>query len=104
MRKALDHGPRLLRGGGVVEIDERLAIGALGENGKVSAQRFDVEGRQDRIVQGHELAPPARAPSQRRIFSRSNSARSSSFTRAIASAPKASRSIASASTLGSPRA
>ena len=48
MRDALDHLPGLLRRGGVVEIDERLAIGALGEDGKVGADRRHVERRASR--------------------------------------------------------
>src|SRR5258708_34931122 len=49
VRQALDDGARLLRRGGVVEIDQRLTVGALGENWKVGAQSLDVE-RQARLV------------------------------------------------------
>ena len=54
MGDALDHLPRLLRRGGVVEIDEILAIGLFGEDRKVAADRLDIIGRgrfgQERLV------------------------------------------------------
>ena len=45
MGQPLDHRARLLRRGGIVEIDQRLAVGTLGEDGKVGAQGLDVERR-----------------------------------------------------------
>jgi hypothetical protein len=43
-RLALDHAARLLAGGGVVEIDQRLAMHAAFEDRKVAAQAHHVEG------------------------------------------------------------
>ena len=45
MGQALDHRARLLRRSGVVEIDQRLAVGPLVQNGKIGADRLDVVGR-----------------------------------------------------------
>ncbi len=39
----VDDGARLLRGGGVIEIDERLAVDGLLEDGEILADLLDVE-------------------------------------------------------------
>ncbi len=39
----VDHRARLLRGGGVIEIDERLAVNLLLEDRKIGADALDVE-------------------------------------------------------------
>jgi len=41
----IDHRGRLLRRGGVVEIDQRTPVHALPQRGKVAADPFHVEGR-----------------------------------------------------------
>src|SRR5207245_2186390 len=41
--EGLDHRLRLLRGRGVVEIDERLAVHLLAEDGKIAPHLLDVE-------------------------------------------------------------
>ena len=43
----VDDGLRLLRRGGVVEIDERLAVDLLVQDGEVLPDSLDVEGRRD---------------------------------------------------------
>ncbi len=43
----IDHALRLLRRGAVVEIGQRLAVDRLGQNGKVGADRVEVERRID---------------------------------------------------------
>ena len=40
VRDGLDHGPRLLGGGGVVEVDERPPVDFAAEDGKVAAHLF----------------------------------------------------------------
>ena len=57
VRQAFDHRPRLLRRGGIVEIDQRLAIGALGQNRKIGAQGLGVERQVWRI--SHEFVHAA---------------------------------------------
>ena len=48
----VDHLLRALRGGGVVEIDERLTVGPTeGEDGKIVAQPIDVE--RFKLICGH---------------------------------------------------
>ena len=42
--EAIEHGLRLLRRGGVVEVDERLAVDLHGEDGKILADAVDVIG------------------------------------------------------------
>ena len=100
----LDHRARLLRRSGVVEINERLAVGPLRQDGKVGSDRFHVVWRRGRRVNRHDRLPRPRRASQSRISASSASASSASATRLIASAPNASSSIASASTGGRPRA
>ncbi len=50
-RDSVDHGLRLLRGGGVVQPDERLAVDALAQDREIAARGIDVEkaGRQFQI-------------------------------------------------------
>jgi hypothetical protein len=40
----IDYGARLLRGGGVIEIDQWPAVHFLIEQRKIAAQNFDIEG------------------------------------------------------------
>ena len=42
MVHALDHRARLLRRGGIVEIDQRLAIGSFGQDREIRADACDV--------------------------------------------------------------
>ncbi len=56
-RHAVDHGLRLLRGGGAVEPDQRLAVHRALQDGEVAADSFDIEhacghGRAGVLVHG----------------------------------------------------
>ena len=61
MGHALDHLPRLLRRGGIVEIDERLAVGLFAQDRKILAHLDRVEG--SRSIRCHVcvITSPARA-------------------------------------------
>src|SRR5689334_2735830 len=90
-------GERLLRRGGVVEIDQWLAIDLHRQRGKILAQPGDVElaGRDsgmNRLVHGHR----ARSLSQRSAAARAASRNFSSTIASIASPTKAWISSASA--------
>src|SRR5579872_701383 len=103
LAQPIEHLPRLLCRGGVIEIDKRLAIRTLGKDRKIRPESLDVIGRYDFLGDGHEMLP-ARTASQPRALPRSTSRNASSATRSIASKPKASSNIASASVSGMPRA
>jgi len=42
---AIDHAPGLLRGGGVVQVNQRLSVDLLRQNGKITAYLIDIERR-----------------------------------------------------------
>ena len=48
LRRRVNHRLRLVRGGGVVEPDERLAVDELVQRGKIAAHALDVELRNRR--------------------------------------------------------
>ena len=101
MRQPIDHGARLLRRGGVVEIGKRLPVGTLGKNRKIRPNRFDVISRLNAgnlvhrliLLESHALTRSLR-----------NALNCSSSIASIASLAKPSMSKASASRRGSPRA
>ena len=102
---AIDHGPRFLRRGRVVEIDERLAVGRQGEGREVPADRLDVIGGQASGGLGvahvsHRPCWRSHCPTRPFISSLTESI----DTVSIASAAKASSSRACASRSGMPRA
>ena len=85
----VDDAPGLLAGGGVVEVDQRLAAHPLREDREILAQPLDVErGTVAEAVRGHaDAQQPARAASRTR---RSSSSRTgSSATSSTTSAAKA---------------
>ena len=97
---ALDHRARLLRRGRIVEIDQRLAIGPLGQDREIRADPLDVEGGRfspDWFMR----SLPRRAGARDRRLSRSRKSSSSMMSKA--SAAKASISIACACARGMPR-
>ena len=108
VHEPVEDGLRLLRRGGVVEIDERLAVRALGQDREILPDLLDVVrggGGSHGVV--HASASDGLRPlaaSQARNEARKASASFSSSTRSMASAPNASSSIASASSFGMPRA
>ena len=58
----VDHGARLLRRGGAVEIDERLAVDLAREDRKLAPDRLDVVGR---VVNGAFIADLVSSPALR---------------------------------------
>src|ERR1700722_7740449 len=97
---ALQHGIGLLRGGRVVEIDQRLAIDLQRQRREILANAGHVIGAvQNRRMHGQPLAS-----SQRSACAIASSRRLSSMIASIASPTKAWISSACASFSGSPRA
>src|SRR5262245_5683463 len=96
-RDRIEHGARLLRRGAIIEIDELLAVHLAGENGKIGADRRDVERRLRRRVtflggreHGHRpLRHSDEMPSQSAEAVRSASRKVSFSMRSIASPTKA---------------
>ncbi len=99
---AVEHRLRLLRGSGVVEIDQRLAIDLHAENREILADAVDVVGAVAHRGM-HSVSLP-RALSQATTCAISASRRPACSMPSIASPTKACTSSASASRSGMPRA
>src|SRR6185369_3768863 len=99
-RHAVEHGGRLLRGSGVVEIDQRFAVNLHRQCGKVLPYAGDVIGA---ILDGRMHCHP-RASSQRCAIAIASSRRSSLTMDSMASPTKAWISSAWASFSDRPRA
>ena len=100
--QAIEHGARLLRRGGVVEIDERLAVDLHRQDRKIRADAVDVIGAVgDRFM---IMSRHARALSQAATDSINASRKPACSMPSIASPRKAWISSASASAAGMPRA
>src|SRR5690606_33593498 len=95
VRHRVDHGLRLLGGGAVVEVDERLAVDRAGQDREVTADRLDiVRCAIDYLV--HRLTPCGDAAcaypclaNQPCSFSSSASTRGSSSSSSMTSATNA---------------
>ena len=106
---AVDDSLRLLAGGGVVEVDERLAVNGLLQDRKILAQAGHVEAagsglQSNEFIDGrlHDHAPGSWASGNRLISSASSRARSGAISarRTISSAKaKVSRLLAAASSI-----
>ena len=101
MRHALDHLTRFLRGGGVVEVDEFLAVRLFRQDREVGAQLFDVVGAQNI---GRRVHRPLLWASQSSVWLAKRARTDSSATRSSASLAKASSNRDSASPRERPRA
>src|SRR5262249_19659072 len=99
--EAIEHGLRLLRRGGVVEIHQRFAIDLHGQDGKIPADALDVVGP---VGRGGTHIRPSRIASQATTLSISASRRPACSIPSIASPTKAWISRAWASFFGMPRA
>ena len=100
LRHAVDHGPRLLRRGRIVQIDERLAVDLQVENREVRADAVDVVGDVGADMRVHGELRPA---SQRVISARKRVVRSGSPIASATSPANPSSSSASARGRGRPR-
>ena len=98
--QAIEHRLRLLRRGGVVEIDERLAVNLGGENGEIRADTVHVIG----AVGDRRMHHEPRALSQAATASVNTSRKPACSMPSTASPRKAWMSNASASAAGMPRA